>query len=98
MTAPVLIAGRWREAHSPAGTFTATNPTTGEALPDLYPVSSDVEVLEAIEAGAKAATEARGFADLPDRIATFLDDYASRIEAAADALVEIANLETGLAA
>src|SRR6185369_9777011 len=32
----------------------------------------------------------------PDRIAAFLDDYAARIEHAADALVEMANAESAL--
>jgi 2,5-dioxopentanoate dehydrogenase len=96
MTAPVLIAGRWRDAAQPSGTFSATDPSTGQSLPDVFPVSSRADIDEACEAGAAAAAQVRLLADGADRIATFLDDYAARIEGAADALVEIANRETGL--
>jgi NADP-dependent aldehyde dehydrogenase len=94
MTAPVLIAGRWRDARSPSGTFTATDPSTGQPLPDVYPTSSELDIAEAVDAGADAAAAARTMSDLADRVARFLDDYAARIDAAADALAEMAARET----
>jgi len=95
MTAPVLIAGRWRDAQQPSGTFTATEPSTGNALPDAYPISSEADVVAACQAAAEAVAAGRGLPDLADRIAAFLDDYASRIESAADPLTEMASRETG---
>ena len=92
---PVLIAGSWRPAASPGGTFQAVNPATSEPLPDVYPVSSLADVESACAAGAEAAAALRALPDPPDRIAACLDDYAARIEAAADALVEMAAAETG---
>jgi NADP-dependent aldehyde dehydrogenase len=97
VTAHVLIAGAWRPATNPAGDFAAVDPSTKQDLPGRYPVSSIDDVNEACEAGRQAAIELRGMADAPDRIAALLDDYADRIEAAGDQLVEIAAAETGLA-
>lgn len=91
---PVLIAGEWRAAKDPAGSFTAENPATKRALPETYPVSSLEEVLKAIEAGQRAAVELAGTS--PDKIADFLEAYASNIEARADELVELASIETAL--
>jgi alpha-ketoglutaric semialdehyde dehydrogenase len=90
---PVLIAGVWRTG-TPAGLFTAFDPTTGSALPDAYPVSPPQDVEMACEAGREAAVTLQSLSDAPSRIAAFLDDYAARIEAAADALVEMAARET----
>jgi len=90
---PVLIAGEWRAARA-TGSFTAFDPSTGQPLPETYPVSSIDDVDHACDAGAQAASALRSTADATERIAAFLDDYALRIEAAADALVEMANRET----
>src|SRR6186997_1404123 len=95
MTIPVLIAGHWREADQPSGTFTAIEPSTGNTLPDVYPVSSAADVEAACAAAAEAVLAARAIANMPDRLAAFLDDYAARIEAAADPLTEMASRETG---
>jgi len=92
-TAPVLIAGQWRESKS-AGTFQADNPTLGEALPEVYPVSSREEVLEAIRAGSEAAEALRQTSG--ESIAAFLEAFASGIEARASELVELAHAESGL--
>lgn len=94
MTHPVLIAGAWRAAHEADRPFTATDPSTGQALPDRYPTSSAQDVDEACAAGAAAAAEARAWPDLVDRLGAFLDGYADRIDAAADALAEMAARET----
>ncbi|MEO8484484.1 MAG: aldehyde dehydrogenase family protein, partial [Acidobacteriota bacterium] len=95
MTAPVLIGGSWRDAQQPTGTFTALEPSTGNALPDAYPISSVADVETACAAGAQASIEGRRLPDLTDRIAAFLDGYADRIEAAAEPLCEMASRETG---
>lgn len=94
MTAPVLIAGQWRDARDPEGTFTATDPSTGQPLSEAYPISSEREIDEACEAGAAAVAAARALPDFTERIAAFLDGYADRIDAAADALCEMAARET----
>ena len=92
---PVLVAGQWRPAKNPAGTFSAVDPATKTPLPDSFPVSG----LEDVELACRAAEEAAAaLRALPvESIARFLDDYAAGIEAQADALVEIAARETGLA-
>lgn len=94
MTQPVLIAGAWRAALNPTGTFSAVDPSTRQNLPDVYPISGLEDVNAACEAGSAAAAALRTMGDREARIATFLDDYAARIEGAADALAEIANRET----
>jgi len=94
---PVLIAGAWRPADNPAGTFQSMNPATSELLPDVYPVSSMADVDAACAAGASAVETLRALPDAADRIAAFLDDYAARIEGAADALVAMAAAESALA-
>ena len=54
---PVLINGEWRKPKDSADYFNTTNPATKSALPGSYPVSTKEEVLEALEAGKKAADE-----------------------------------------
>lgn len=92
----VLIGGRWRDPRAPAGVFSPVDPATGRALPEDYPVSSRADLEEAVAAGAEASfgLPAAG----PERIAAFLDGLASRLERGADALVEMAAIETGLPA
>lgn len=94
MTCPVLIDGEWREAVSKS-TFQACNPATRKMLPDEYPVSEWSDCDAALSAAAEAAKEMRRLSS--DQIANFLEAYASEIEASAEALVEMAHLETGLA-
>ncbi len=91
---PVLIAGAWRQSVGSPGTFSAVDPTTRTPLPDVYPVSSLEEVNAACEAGGAAAAALRAMDDREERIARFLEDYAARIEAAADTLCEMAARET----
>ena len=93
-TVPILVAGAWRPAKS-TGTFQAENPTLGQPLPEVYPVSSRDDVLEMLKAGSEAADALR---DTPDEtIAKFLETYAAGIEARAVELVDMAHAETGLA-
>jgi NADP-dependent aldehyde dehydrogenase len=92
-TEPVLIAGEWRQSKNPAGTFAAVDPATKTPLAESYPVSGLDDVNQACAAGLDAAVALR---TIPvDAIARFLDEYATRIEANADALVERAARETG---
>jgi NADP-dependent aldehyde dehydrogenase len=90
----VLIAGRWRDPKGPMGSFNAVNPANRQTLPEVYPVSGQDEVSEAISAGKQAAVELR---KVPaQKIAQFLELFAEKIEAHANTLVDIANLETAL--
>ena len=93
--APVLIGGSWRAARNPAGTFTAVDPSTKAALPDAYPISGAEDVAEACAAGAAAAGALRAMPGAADVIGRFLDDYATRIEGAADVVCALAARETG---
>jgi NADP-dependent aldehyde dehydrogenase len=91
---PVLIAGRWRPARV-ASTYQAFDPTAGKTLDADWPVSSWDDVDEALDAAAAAAAE---LAKLPsERIAAFLERFASRLEARGEDLVNAAHTETGLA-
>jgi alpha-ketoglutaric semialdehyde dehydrogenase len=93
MSQKVLIAGDWRTAGA-AQTFRATNPSSGEPLPELYPVSSLEDVDRALEAGRRAAEE---LAEIPGaRRGDFLEAFAARIERRAGEIVAMAHLETAL--
>jgi NADP-dependent aldehyde dehydrogenase len=94
VTQPVLVAGAWRAAVRPAGQFSAVDPSTRQSLPEVYPISGLDDVNAACEAGREAAATLRGMPDREERIARFLEDYAARIEASADALCEMATRET----
>jgi NADP-dependent aldehyde dehydrogenase len=92
---PVLIAGQWRPARA-SGAFRAENPATGEPLPEEYPVSTWEDCEVALAAAAFAAEDLRCQPNSPERLATFLEDFAGRIEARADELVRMAHQETAL--
>jgi NADP-dependent aldehyde dehydrogenase len=91
---PVLIAGEWRAARS-SGTFHGENPATGEALPDVFPISTWADCDAALDAAVEAADALRRTP--PERIARFLTRFAERIEARAAELVDAAHAESGLA-
>jgi 2,5-dioxopentanoate dehydrogenase len=91
--AQVLIDGKWRAADA-EGTFHAENPAKGEALPLAFPTSRWPDVDLALAASTKAAAELRTID--PQKIAAFLEAYASNIEAAAPAIVAAAAEETAL--
>ncbi len=92
-TEPVLIAGAWRPSEQ-TGTFQAANPATGEPLPAVYPVSSWADCEAALDSAAAAFVAMRAMPG--ERIAAFLEAFAAKIEEHAEALVEIAHLETAL--
>lgn len=90
----ILIAGQWRAPKNPVGYFNAVNPANKQTLPEVYPVSGQEDVEEAITAGKRAAAELR---KVPrERFAQFLEVFADKIQARTDELVDRANLETGL--
>ena len=89
----ILINGEWRKAKA-TDFFQAFNPSTGEKLSESYPISDWADCDSALNAAQEAYREMK---KLPrETIATFIESYASKIEANAQALVEMANLETGL--
>ncbi|MFG0334203.1 MAG: aldehyde dehydrogenase (NADP(+)) [Maioricimonas sp. JB049] len=89
----VLINGQWRDSLGDK-TFQAVNPATRESLEGAYPVSPWPEIAEVLEAAHSASVAMRGWSG--ERFARFLDAYADRIEARADEIVAMANLETAL--
>ncbi len=94
-TKPILIAGEWRQAKNPIGTFTAVDPSTRTPLPDNFPVSGIDDVKQALQAGLAAVVALRSMPAPADSIARFLEDYAARIEAGGDVLCAMATRETG---
>ena len=89
----VLIAGLWRQSNH-NGTFNAENPALGKKLNEKFPVSDWQDCDFALSAAVKAA---RALRTIPStKLAVFLDLYAQNIEGSSDALIEIANRETGL--
>ena len=89
----ILINGNWREAEAESQ-FQAFSPETGELLADHYPVSSWNDCSAALDAASEAFVQMQ---KLPRAVtAKFLESYASKIEANSQALVDMANLETGL--
>lgn len=90
---PVLIAGAWR-ASEQTGTFQTSNPATGELLPAHYPVSSWADCEAALVSASAAFEQIRAMSG--EKIAAFLEAFAERIEQRAEALIEMAHLETAL--
>jgi NADP-dependent aldehyde dehydrogenase len=93
-TEQVLVAGDWRKA-SAKSTFHAENPATGAALAVEFPVSDWKDCDDALNAATAAAKSLRLAS--PEKLASFLDRFAKKIEESATAIVEKANEETGLA-
>jgi 2,5-dioxopentanoate dehydrogenase len=93
---PILVAGEWRQSEEAVAVFSAVDPQTRTPLAETYPVSGAADVKRAFAAAEEAVAALRGVS--PEAIARFLEDYAERIEARADALVERAARETGLPA
>jgi alpha-ketoglutaric semialdehyde dehydrogenase len=90
---PILTAGRFLAVPA-KNTFAAVDPSTGERLPEIYPVSNREQLARMAEAGKRAAAALRGVP--AERLADFLERYAAAIEADADAIAQRASLETGL--
>src|SRR5512142_1265173 len=92
----ILVGGRWRDPRDPVGAFTATDPALGTAIPGEYPISSWLDLEDALTAGAEASALMAKAS--PDRIAAYLEAVAAGLDNRAEALVEMARLETGLPA
>lgn len=92
-TREIWLAGQWVPAGA-GNTIQAVDPSTGESVGDLFPVSDWSNCDLALEAAQSAATVLR----LAPRaaIAKFLRDYADAIDANAESLANMAALETGL--
>jgi alpha-ketoglutaric semialdehyde dehydrogenase len=91
--AQILIDGEWRKASGEA-TFHAANPATGEILTPAFPISDWADCDAALNAASRVAKELHSLG--PEKIAAFLDAYASNIESASAAIVEAAHEETAL--
>jgi alpha-ketoglutaric semialdehyde dehydrogenase len=89
----ILIEGKWISAAEEA-TFQAVNPATGSTLAVNFPISGWSDCDRALTAAIDAATTLRTVA--PERLAAFLEAYASNIESSAASIVEAAHEETGL--
>ncbi len=92
-TEAILINGQWQSS-SASQSFQVANPSTGESLPAAYPVSSWEDCERALDAASEAAEILRSLPS--EKIAAFLEAFATQLEAHADSLVEIAHIETGL--
>jgi NADP-dependent aldehyde dehydrogenase len=90
---PVLLNGQWQASQS-TGTFQATNPTTGEKIETLFPISSWQDCDVALTAAEAAFWELKKCGS--EKIARFLEIYADKIDADKATLVELAHRETGL--
>lgn len=90
---PVLIGGTWR-ASEKTGTFRAEDPTHCEPLADEYPISSWADCDAALASAAAAFEVLR--TTPAERIAAFLETYATGIEAEAEPLSALAHQETAL--
>ncbi len=90
---PVLINGQWRSS-SGKESFQAVDPSTKQPLAEHFPISPWAEIEEVIRHSAEAAAIVRNWPG--ERFAAFLEDYATRIEARAADIIEIAHRETGL--
>jgi NADP-dependent aldehyde dehydrogenase len=88
---PVLIAGKWQRLTN-RKSFQAYNPRTTEPLPDSYPISSWEDIETALHAAAAAFAQLRRVT--ADRIASFLERFAERIEGRRLEIVSMAERET----
>ncbi|WP_196138938.1 aldehyde dehydrogenase (NADP(+)) [Aliikangiella sp. G2MR2-5] len=93
MQQKVLINGQWQAANAESE-FSAFNPMTGEQLSEVYPVSSWSDIDKALSAAVESFVQLQKISR--ETVAAFLERYASLIDSNKNAIVEMANLETGL--
>jgi NADP-dependent aldehyde dehydrogenase len=92
-TAKVWIGGEWRQSDA-EGVFEPENPSTGEKLGREFPVSRWSDCDRALTAALGAAHELE---QIPgEKIAAFLEAYASELDAGAEAIAQAAHDETAL--
>lgn len=89
----ILLGGAWVDSEA-VGRFSAHDPSTGTALGDVYPVSSEADVETALAHAEEAVRSLRETTD--DDRAHFLRRYGQALEARRGELVDIAHLETAL--
>ncbi len=89
----ILLDGQWRPAQA-VGTFSAFDPTNGQALPEPFPISGWPDCDAALDAAYSAAASLRNVD--AKQIANFLDAFAERLDGAADEICTTASRETGL--
>lgn len=94
MTHSPFIVGRDDVVENGRLPLYSLNPTTGEPLPDAYPVSAYAELETAVAQAKSAAVLLRQIPS--ETIAWFLETYAAGIEANGDAICRMAALETAL--
>ncbi len=94
-TAKVWIASEWQDSDA-EGVFEPENPATGEKLGREFPVSRWSDCDRALTAALEAARELE--TTPAEKIAAFLEAYATELEADADAIVQAAHEETALPA
>jgi alpha-ketoglutaric semialdehyde dehydrogenase len=92
-TEPILVRGEWMTSAAEQS-FQGSNPSTGQANPNFYPVSNWDDCQQVLEAAAEAADQLRSIE--PAKIAKFLELYAEQLETHAQQLVECAHVETAL--
>ncbi|TAM10691.1 MAG: aldehyde dehydrogenase family protein [Nevskiaceae bacterium] len=90
----LLIGGGWQVSDNPGGSFRAEDPATGQPIGPEFPVSGAADVEFALTHAEAAAKDLAAIE--PERIAGFLDAFASGIEASAPELAEVAHRETAL--
>ncbi|RLS55246.1 MAG: aldehyde dehydrogenase (NADP(+)) [Planctomycetota bacterium] len=90
---PVLISGQWLPSAGQE-TFQAVDPSTKQPLALRFPISPWAEIEAVIRHASEAAAIVRSWPG--ERFASFLEDYACRIETHAADLIAIAHRETGL--
>lgn len=90
---PILVDGQWVHENT-SNVFSSKDPSSRESIDRVYPVSSWSTCDRVLDAAHRAFQISRNLD--PAKIASFLEDYASRIEADRDELVQIAHRETAL--
>jgi len=88
----ILTGGKWR-ASAGTATFQAVNPTTGQPLPAIFPVSTWDDCDCVLEAAAGAFELLRRIPDC--QIAEFLDNFATTIDQRSAEIIAQAHLESG---
>ena len=89
----ILVAGQWRDSDA-SESFQSANPALDEMLPERFPISSWSDCEAILNAACEAAEQLRALP--PTKLAEFLESFAKHIEANAERLVSIDNLETAL--
>ena len=90
----ILSDGAWTEVGDGSEMFHATNPSTGRPIDSSFSVCRRAD-LERMADAALAAVRHPANAD-PERVARFLEIYASRLDASRDEIAAMAHQETGL--